>query len=254
MRRRRPDVNLFFDLDGTLTDPRQGILACFRYALNALGVAAPPDHHLEPLIGPPLRESFSALLPEEALVEQAVALYRERFAPKGMFENRVYAGVAGALEQLHQSGARLFVATAKPGMFADRILEYFDLRRWFHAVYGRELDGRNAHKRDLLAHLLEAESLSRAGAVMIGDRAADVLAAKANGIFSVGFFGDSARAKSLPGREPTCCARRRGSSSRVSPAGDCDFSFVIFAWRATVHEDLWKFPSAVCNLSNNNSR
>lgn len=103
MRRRRPDVNLFFDLDGTLTDPRQGILACFRYALNALGVDAPPDHHLEPLIGPPLRESFSALLPEEALVEQAVALYRERFAPKGMFENRVYAGVAGALEQLHQA-------------------------------------------------------------------------------------------------------------------------------------------------------
>ena len=186
MRRRRPDVNLFFDLDGTLTDPRQGILACFRYALNALGVESPPDRDLEPLIGPPLRESFSALLPEEALVERAVALYRERFAAKGMFENRVYPGIAGALEQLHQSGARLFVATAKPGMFADRILEYFALRRWFHAVYGSELDGRNAHKRDLLAHLLEAESLSRAGAVMIGDRADDVLAAKANGIFSVG--------------------------------------------------------------------
>jgi phosphoglycolate phosphatase len=180
------NLNLLFDIDGTLTDPRQGILACFRHALDALGVKAPWDQELERFIGPPLRESFSAVLRDPALVEQAVALYRERFAAKGMFENRVYPGIHGALEHLHRSGCRLFVATAKPGVFAERILEYFELRPFFSGVYGSEPDGRNGNKADLLAGLLKAESLLRGGTIMIGDRAHDVLGAKANGIFAVG--------------------------------------------------------------------
>jgi phosphoglycolate phosphatase len=179
-------VNLLFDLDGTLTDPRQGILACFRYAFHGWSSGTLPDGELEEFIGPPLRESFSKVLRDPALVEQAVALYRERFAAKGMFENRVYPGIHGALEHLHRGGFRLFVATAKPGAFAERILEYFELRRFFRGVYGSELDGRNGNKADLLAELLKAESLLPRDTVMIGDRAHDVLCAKANGIFAVG--------------------------------------------------------------------
>jgi len=180
-------VNVLFDLDGTLTDPRQGILACVKHALEGLGVDSPPDHDLERFIGPPLRACFSQLLLNHAKdVEQAVTLYRERFAAQGMFENRVYPGIAEALAELRERGAWLAVATAKPRVFAERILAHFELGRFFDAVYGSELDGRNADKSDLLAHLLKAESLSPADTCMIGDRAYDVLAAKANGIFGMG--------------------------------------------------------------------
>ena len=179
-------MNLLFDLDGTVTDSRRGIVTCFRHALDALGCESPSDCKLERFIGPPLRDSFFALLHDEARAERAVALYRERFAAKGVFENLVYPGILEALEKCRQSGAHLLLATAKPSVFAERILEYFDLRRLFHGVYGSELDGRNARKTDLLAHLLKEESILPADTVMIGDRADDVLAAKANGIFAVG--------------------------------------------------------------------
>jgi phosphoglycolate phosphatase len=181
-------VNVIFDLDGTLTDPRQGILACFKYAFDALKVDSPADGVLEEFIGPPLQESFSRIFGpnRQALIKKAIALYRERFAAGGMFENKVYPGIAEVLAELHERGERLFVATVKPRVFAERILEHFGLERFFRAVYGSELNGTSSDKRDLLALLLRAESLSSAESVMIGDRAQDVWAANASGIFSIG--------------------------------------------------------------------
>lgn len=181
-------MNVLFDLDGTLTDPKDGIIACIRYALDSLGVNSPPAAELERLIGPPLSESFSNLLGRggKDRVEQAVRLYRERFAATGMFENSVYPGIVDALAELRDHGVRLFVATSKPRAFAERIVEYFGLARFFRAVYGSELNGVNADKKDLIAHLLRAESLSPADTVMVGDRAHDVLGARANGLCSVG--------------------------------------------------------------------
>jgi phosphoglycolate phosphatase len=181
-------VNLLFDLDGTLTDPRQGILACFKYALEALHFDPPTDRDLEGFIGPPLQESFARLFGpnSQAMVNEAVTLYRERFAIAGMFENRVYPGIVEVLAQLRERGSWLSVATVKPTVFAERIVEHFGLGRFFHRVYGSELDGSNADKTHLLGRLLKAESLSPAETIMIGDRAQDVLAANANGIFSIG--------------------------------------------------------------------
>jgi phosphoglycolate phosphatase len=179
-------VNLLFDLDGTLIDPRRAILGCFRHALSELGAQPPSDGELERLIGPPLHECFSTLLCDETDVGQAIVLYRERFRTTGVCENFVYPGIADALAALRHGGARLFLATAKPVGFADRVLEHLNLRSSFDGVYGSEFDGRNAKKNDLLAHLLSAESLSAANSVMIGDRAHDVVAARAHGIFSVG--------------------------------------------------------------------
>lgn len=181
-------MNIVFDLDGTLTDPRQGILACFKYALHVLHVDIPTDRDLEGFIGPPLHESFSKLFgpSNSARIGQAVSLYRERFAVKGVFENNVYPGINEALAQLRDGGARLSVATVKPRVFAERIVEHFGLARFFDAVYGGELDGTNADKRDLLAYLLKAQSLSPTDTVLIGDRAHDVLAAKANDVFPIG--------------------------------------------------------------------
>jgi len=181
-------MNVLFDLDGTLTDPKEGIVACFRYALETLGLDSPADQELERFIGPPLRESLSTLVgaSDETIVQQALTLYRERFAAQGMFENSLYPGISDALEQLRDDGFLLFVATSKPRVFAERIVEHFGLGRFFRAVYGSELNGVNADKRDLLAHVLRAESLASTDTLMVGDRAHDVLGARANGLFSVG--------------------------------------------------------------------
>ena len=181
-------MNVLFDLDGTLTDPREGILACFKYALQKLQVAAPIDRELERFIGPPLWESFSTLcgLNDKGVVEQAVALYRERFAAKGMFENRIYPGIADALASLQQARAQLFVVTSKARVFAEPIVDHFGLRRFFRSVHGSELDGSYAEKSELIARTLSSESLAADETVMVGDRAHDVIGAKANGVFSVG--------------------------------------------------------------------
>ena len=181
-------MNVLFDLDGTLTDPREGILACVKYALQKLQVPAPIDRELERFIGPPLWESFSTLCGsnEKGVVEQAVALYRERFAAKGMFENRIYPGITDALASLQQARAQLFVVTSKARVFAEPIVEHFGLRRFFRSVHGSELDGSYAEKSELIARTLSSESLAADETVMVGDRAHDVIGAKANGVFSVG--------------------------------------------------------------------
>jgi phosphoglycolate phosphatase len=181
-------MNVLFDLDGTLTDPREGILACFKYALQKLQVPAPIDRELERFIGPPLWESFSTLCGsnDKGVVEQAVVLYRERFAAKGMFENRIYPGIADALASLQQARAQLFVVTSKARVFAEPIVEHFGLRRFFRSVHGSELDGSYAEKSELIARTLSSESLAADETVMVGDRAHDVIGAKANGVFSVG--------------------------------------------------------------------
>jgi phosphoglycolate phosphatase len=180
--------NLLFDLDGTLTDPYVGITASIRAALACLGRPAPPPERLGWCIGPPLRESFKRLLvtEDDALADRALTHYRERFGAVGLFENRVYAGVPTVLEQLSAKGYRLFVATSKPGVFADRILDHFGLRVHFSAVYGSELDGTRNDKGDLIAHLLSREAIPAAETVMIGDRYHDIVGARRNGVGAYG--------------------------------------------------------------------
>ena len=179
---------LLFDLDGTLTDPKPGIVGCIRFALDQLAIACPDEAVLAGFIGPPLRETFALLLgtAEADPIEEAMALYRRRFAETGLYENQVYDGVRTMLEHAAGSAAAMYVATSKPAMYADRIVKHFDLAGHFRKVYGPELDGRYDNKAELLAHLLEAERITPDVAVMIGDRAADIRAAKANGLRSVG--------------------------------------------------------------------
>ena len=212
-------MNVLFDLDGTLTDPRQGILACFKYALEALHFDPPTDRELEGFIGPPLRESFVRLFGsnKQAMVMEAVALYRERFAVKGMFENSVYPGIVEALAQLSDRGAWLSVATVKPTVFAQRIVEHFGLGRFFHGVYGSELDGTNSEKAHLLAHVLRAESLLAANTIMIGDRAHDVLGANANGVAALGvLWGFGSRKELLDAGAHGLCEEPRMLVDMVS--------------------------------------
>jgi phosphoglycolate phosphatase len=181
-------MNILLDLNGTLTDPRQGIVGCIKHALNGLALRCPSDAELARYIGPPLQETFGELMgsTDPARIDAAVALYRERFAVTGMFENTVYPGVPAALAALKTLGAVLYVATSKPAVYAVRIVEHFGLDEFIHTVYGSELDGTRSNKAQLIAHILTTESLSPGSTYMVGDRLHDVVGAKANGVFPVG--------------------------------------------------------------------
>jgi phosphoglycolate phosphatase len=186
--RNRGVENLLFDLDGTLTDSGEGVARCIAYALEELGEKVPPAERLRECVGPPLLHSFRELVDGggETRARRALELYRERFTRIGMFENRVYPGAERALAALQASGFRLFVATSKPRVYARRILEHFRLARHFSDVYGPELDGRRDDKTELLAFLLEEQSLKPSRTVMIGDRKHDIRGARANGVLPIG--------------------------------------------------------------------
>jgi len=181
-------MNILFDLDGTLTDPYQGITKCIVYALEKLGREAPPQTDLRWCIGPPLKGSFAKLLStdDENLVEEAVALYRDRFSTVGLFENEVYDQIPELLKSLQKNGHRLYVATAKPTVYAKQIIKYFDLQQYFISIYGSELDGVRTDKVDLISHILQSEEISSSEALMVGDRKYDMIGAKANGVRSIG--------------------------------------------------------------------
>jgi phosphoglycolate phosphatase len=177
---------LLVDLDGTLTDPAEGIVGCFRLALEALGRTAPPAAELTWIIGPPLRGCFAEALKGEGDPEEALNIYRRRYSTEGLFEALVYEGVNEALSELSAAGTRLFLCTAKPLVYAERILTHFDLERHFEAAYGDELGGRFQDKANLIAHILESEGLKADDCCMCGDRKHDVLAASRHGIPTIG--------------------------------------------------------------------
>jgi phosphoglycolate phosphatase len=177
---------LLVDLDGTLTNPAKGIIGCFRFALRAVGCAAPPSADLEWIIGPPLRQTFTKFLGGAVGAEEALANYRTRYGAEGLFEAVVYDGAPEALSRLRQSGARLFLCTSKPTVYANRILDHFHLGGYFEDTCGSELDGRLEDKGDLIAHILAERGLDSADCVMWGDRKHDVAGAKRHAIPTIG--------------------------------------------------------------------
>ena len=179
---------VMFDLDGTLTDPRPGIVGCIRFALDQLRISCPSDDVLAGYIGPPLRGSFATLLKtsDAERIEEALRFYRQRFADTGLYENKIYEGVPVMLDTVGRVTSAAYVVTSKPAVYAERIVSHFKLDHHFRKVYGAELDGRWDDKAELLAHLLATEGVDPSAAVMVGDRAADITAAKANKVRSIG--------------------------------------------------------------------
>ena len=180
-------TSLLFDLDGTLTDNFVGISTSIRHALARLELPAPDDAMLRTCVGPPLRETFGRLLAtkDSSLIERAVMHYRERYAEIGWRENTMYDGIPATLATL-AADARLLLCSAKPEPFARRIVEHFGLASHFSGIYAPDLDGALDDKAALVAHLLTVERIAPAAAVMIGDRANDIRAARANGVRAVG--------------------------------------------------------------------
>jgi phosphoglycolate phosphatase len=175
--------NILFDLDGTLTDPKEGITRCIQFSLSRLGRETPPADDLLWCIGPPLRDSFAHLLgnTDKALLDLALHNYRERFSEIGIYENFVYPDTVRSLQQIRASGYRLFLATSKPTVFAARILDHFNLTRFFDGIHGSEIDGRLSDKADLVAHILKTWDLDPRSSLMVGDRLHDVIGGRKNG-------------------------------------------------------------------------
>jgi len=177
-------THVYFDLDGTLTDPYEGISKCILYAVDKLGFARPSDEFLFDCIGPPLYDTFPAVV-GEALTSKAIDLYRERFNELGWLENEPYEGIHDALAAIANAGYSMYVATSKPRIAADRIVEHFEMRQFFEEVYGSELDGTRSNKTDLLRYAV-SENPSASNRMMIGDRKHDIIGAIANGILPIG--------------------------------------------------------------------
>lgn len=191
---------ILFDLDGTLTDPGEGITNSVAYALKKYDIEVSDRSELYKFIGPPLKDSFMRFYSfSEEKAEQAIAYYREYFRDIGIFENRVYEGVEDMLRTLCDKEKTIVLATSKPEEFAVRILEHFDLKKYFNIVAGASMDSSRRKKGDVIAYAISlCEDFCKDTAIMIGDREHDIIGAKENGLKSIGVlygYGDEVELK-----------------------------------------------------------
>ncbi len=188
---------LLFDLDGTLTDPGEGITNSVAYALKKRGIEVKDRKELYPFIGPPLLDSFMRYFGfSEEEAEECVKDYRVYFSDRGIFENEVYPGVPKLLEALKEQGKTVVLATSKPEHFAKQILDHFDLAKYFDLAAGATMDKSRSKKGDVIAYALRSlGDPEKSCCLMIGDREQDITGAKQNGIASLGVlygYGDRA--------------------------------------------------------------
>lgn len=185
---------LLFDLDGTISDPIEGIGRSINHALESRGYQTHPLADLAKYVGPPLDETFKAITgaTDDAEISALIAKYRERYAEVGYSENILYPGIEGAVNTLREKGVPMAVCTSKRQDFADQILRMFGLREKFQFISGGDV---GVWKWQQIEALIAEEAINRQ-AVMIGDRAVDLVAAHKNGLNSVGvLWGYGSRAE-----------------------------------------------------------
>jgi phosphoglycolate phosphatase len=176
-----------FDLDGTLVDPLLGVQNCLRKTCEAFGLAPPVEPTIRGWIGFGMRESLAGLegLEDPARLEAALDFYWERYREDGVFEHELYPGVLHLLHRLKRQGHRIYVVSAKPGLFARRIAYQFDLNLIFDDIFGSSLKGRWQPKSEVLAGLLKRGTI-QPGGVFVGDRGVDMAAACDHGLEAIG--------------------------------------------------------------------
>lgn len=179
---------IFFDLDGTLTDSSPGIINSLSYALGKLGITIENREELSCFIGPPLVDMMMEVFGfSKEKAEQGLVFYREYFRDKGIFENSVYEGIPALLETLQQRGYKLVLATSKPEVYAKRILEHFDIAKYFYYVGGSDMEGLRATKEAVIEHNFAAlGNPSPQKCIMVGDRKYDVVGSREYGFDCVG--------------------------------------------------------------------
>ena len=178
---------ILFDLDGTITDPKIGITKSFQYALQHLGIQVDNLDALEPVIGPPLKKSFSEFyhLSEEQ-IKSAIEKYRERFSTVGLYENEIYDGMENLLKELSEAGYILEIASSKPTVFVEKICEYFKIKQYFTHIVGSFLDGRRGEKEEVVEEAIRLSKATPDHIIMVGDRIYDVIGAHKKGIAVIG--------------------------------------------------------------------
>ena len=179
-------MNIFFDLDGTLTDSGEGIMNSARYAFAQLGRKVPDIQDLRTMVGPPLRTSFARFGVPAEQIDDAIRFYRDQYNNRGgKYQNRVYDGIEQMLELLKSRGYRLFVATSKPEDLAREILGYFHLDGFFEYIAGATMDHVRERKGDVLKYLMHSTENADAS-VMVGDTVSDVIGAHEQHIPCIG--------------------------------------------------------------------
>lgn len=176
---------ILFDLDGTLTDSGEGIMNCAEFALKHFGLPIPPREALRIFVGPPLHDTFGKFGVPEGRVDEAVQVFRSRYTPIGVYENTPYPGIHELLETLKAQGHTLCVATSKPEIMANTVLEHFNMTHYFDKVCGALLDRSRISKSDVIAYLLK-ENGRADNMVMVGDTEFDVIGAAQHGIPTIG--------------------------------------------------------------------
>ena len=176
---------IFFDLDGTLTDSGEGIMNCATLALEHFGLPVPSREEMRVFVGPPLDQTFIKFGVPAEKAQEAIEVFRGRYRTVGKFENFPYPGIREALQTLKAQGHRLFVATSKPEILANEVLNHFDLTQYFEKIVGATLDGSRSHKADVITYLLSLTG-DVGQTVMVGDTAYDVLGAAEHGIPTIG--------------------------------------------------------------------
>ncbi len=185
MLRKRYD-NLMFDLDGTLTDSKPGLVKAVEYAVSRMGLEPLPSPVVDKFLGPPLFGSFEKHCGMDGeTAKKAVSYFREYYAKKGVFENEPYEGIVELLEACTASGKRLFVATSKPTVTALQVCSYFSIDQYFTEILGSEMDGSIIEKSDIIGILLSRYALDRSRTIMIGDRENDITGGRKNGLDTV---------------------------------------------------------------------
>ncbi|AJA48256.1 5'-nucleotidase [Clostridium pasteurianum DSM 525 = ATCC 6013] len=178
---------ILFDLDGTLTNPKVGITKSIQYALKYFGIFESDLENLNKFIGPPLKDSFKKYYNfSDVDANNAVEKYREYFSDKGIFENKLYNGIVELLNKLYNKDKNLIIATSKPKIFAERILTYFNIDKYFTFVAGSNLDGTLSRKGEVISHALEVCKCEKDNVIMVGDRKYDIIGAKEIKIHSIG--------------------------------------------------------------------
>ncbi|MCL2406508.1 MAG: HAD-IA family hydrolase [Defluviitaleaceae bacterium] len=179
---------ILFDLDGTLTNPKDGIINSFLYMMKTVGASIPEGFNFDEYIGPPLRDTMRIILGDDsAEIEEAITIYRKHQAEQGLFQNYIYPGIADLLYKLKRDGKILAVATSKMLKFAVEVLEHFGLLAYFDFIAGAEADGARSDKAEVIAHVLDTLDKERKmKIVMVGDRKYDIIGAKAHGIPCIG--------------------------------------------------------------------
>lgn len=194
---------VLFDLDGTLSDPKEGIFRCFRLGLHSVGLDEPDDERLRAVIGPPLYDSYTrfyGLTPEQA--QTAIAAYRADYAVLGYRQNRLYKGVLPMLQTLHQAGFFVMMATSKPEAPTMDIIRHFGIESYFDFVAAASMDLSRSEKSKIIEYALQnTPDISKEQMVMVGDRQYDLLGAQAHGLDGIGVlygYGSHAELSACP--------------------------------------------------------